>query len=320
MVTILSDARAGVSDGAMEQLPADVERIHILLVNAYLVDDLSTGGWVLIDAGLPFSAHHIMHRAERRYGPGAKPQAVILTHGHFDHVGAIHHLLRHWDVPVYAHELELPYLTGRSNYPPPDPSVGGGAMARMGFLFPRHAIDLGNRVRPLPADGSVPNMPGWRWVHTPGHAPGHVSLFRDSDRALIAGDAFVTQKQESFWAVMTEYQKIHGPPAYFTIDWRAAEESVRRLAELDPSVAATGHGIPMSGERLREGLRTLVRNFRELAVPSDGRYVRTPALADERGVVSVPPPIADPFPKVAAVVTLAAVVGGALLLAQRRRR
>ena len=40
-------------------------------------------------------------------------------------------------------------------------------------------------------------MPGWRWVHTPGHTAGHVSLFRDADRTLIAGDAFVTTKQES---------------------------------------------------------------------------------------------------------------------------
>ena len=92
------------------------------------------------------------------------------------------------------------------------------------------------------------------------------------------------------------------------------------MAELDPSVAAPGHGMPMSGARLREGLRTLVRNFRELAVPSDGRYVRAPALADERGVVSVPPPVGDLFPKVAAAVVLAAVAGGALIIVKRRRR
>ena len=45
-----------------------------------------------------------------------------------------------------------------------------------------------------PSDGSIPNMPGWQWIHTPGHSPGHISLFREKDRSLIAGDAFVAVK------------------------------------------------------------------------------------------------------------------------------
>ena len=65
------------------------------------------------------------------FGHGNRPAAILLTHGHFDHVGALKTLAEEWDVPVYAHTLELPYLTGRSSYPPPDPSVGGGAMAAM---------------------------------------------------------------------------------------------------------------------------------------------------------------------------------------------
>src|SRR5581483_9224860 len=217
---VLPQSAPSARNGPIEQLPPDIERIHILLVNAYLVSGDS--GWVLIDAGLPFSARQIVRAAERRFGPGTRPQAIILTHGHFDHVGALRDLLRRWDVPVYAHELEMPYLTGRSDYPPPDPTVGGGMIARTAFLFPRSGIDISGRVHPLPEDGSVPHMPGWRWIHTPGHSPGHVSLFRDADRALIAGDAFITQKQESFWGVMTERQKVHGPPMYFTIDWDQA--------------------------------------------------------------------------------------------------
>src|ERR671919_701782 len=90
------------------------------------------------------------------------------------------------------------------------------------------------RIRPLPVDGSIPAMPGWRWIHTPGHSPGHVSLFRDSDRTLIAGDAFVTTKQESAIAALTNRPEIHGPPAYFTPDWTASRRSVERLAALEP--------------------------------------------------------------------------------------
>ena len=318
---VLPRPYAAGHNGPIEQLPEDLERIHVLMVNAYLVGppEARSGEWVLVDAGLAFSASQIIHDAERRFGPGTRPAAIILTHGHFDHVGAIRELLRRWDVPVYAHELEMPYLTGRSDYPPPDPSVGGGMMARTAFLYPRHGINLGDRVHPLPVDGSLPHMPGWRWVHTPGHSPGHVSFFRDSDGTLVAGDAFVTQKQESFWGVVTEHQKVHGPPAYFTIDWEQAKQSVRRLAELHPAVAATGHGIPMSGERLFVELQSLALKFDDLAVPSDGRYVRAPAIADESGIVAVPPPVSDPIPKIAAVIALAAVAGLAIAIARRRR-
>ena len=153
--------------------------------------------WALIDAGMPGSADQIARAAEARFGPGSRPSAIVLTHGHFDHVGALEALARRWDAPVYAHPMEMPYLTGRSSYPPPDPSVGGGLVSALSWSYPRGPIDLAGRVKPLPEDGSVPGLPGWRWVFTPGHTPGHVALFRDADRTLIAGDAVVTTRQES---------------------------------------------------------------------------------------------------------------------------
>ena len=173
----------------------DVECLRTGIVNVFLVGEPGAGdrGWVLVDAGLQGFGHAIVRAAEERFG-GARPAAIVLTHAHFDHVGALRELAERWDVPVYAHRLELPYLTGRSSYPPPDPTVGGGAMARLSPLYPRGPIDLGERVRPLPDDGSVPGMAEWSWLFTPGHAPGHVSFWRESDAVLLAGDAFVTTK------------------------------------------------------------------------------------------------------------------------------
>ena len=295
----------------------DLAYVRTAIVNLYLYGRPGTpnGSWVLIDAGMPGSAGRIMHAAEEWIGPWARPSAIILTHGHFDHVGALEELVRQWDVPIYAHHLELPYLTGRSSYPPPDPTVGGGAMAALSGLYPQGPSDFGSRVQALPEDGSVPGMPGWRWIHTPGHTPGHVSLFRDADRTLIVGDAFVTTKQESATAVLMQRAEIHGPPAYFTPDWISARKSVEQLAALEPERVATGHGPPLEGEQMKRGLRALARNFSTLAVPLRGRYVRQPAVFDENGVVSLPPAVADPLPRV-----LLGVGVGLMLMATLRRR
>jgi glyoxylase-like metal-dependent hydrolase (beta-lactamase superfamily II) len=110
----------------------------------------------------------------------------------------------------------------------------------------------------IPEDGSVPGFPEWRWIHTPGHSDGHVSLFREQDRTLIAGHAFVTTKQESFLAAMTQRPELHGPPAYFTTDWDAV---------------ATGHGKPLAGADVANTLDTLARDFDRVARPEHGRYV-----------------------------------------------
>jgi len=301
-------------------LAPDVACLPGPIVNVYLIGRPSAGdrGWTLIDAGMPGMTEQIARAASRRFGADARPAAILLTHGHFDHVSALKELAERWDAPVYAHPLELPYLTGRSSYPPPDPTVGGGLMPRLSVLFPRGPLDLGARVHALPDDGSVPNLPGWRAIPTPGHAPGHISFFREADRLLIAGDAFVTTKQESFVAALLKPIYIQGPPTYFTPDWAASRRSVEALAALHPTSAGTGHGRPLTGAQLGEGLGRLTGDFERLAVPPHGRYVAQPAVADERGVVSVPPPAFDVrgtrFGGIAS-----AFLAAALLMAIRRR-
>jgi glyoxylase-like metal-dependent hydrolase (beta-lactamase superfamily II) len=261
---------------ALDDVATGVSGLRVLFVNVFAVK--GPRGWTLVDAGLRGSAARITHWAQEHVSRDP-PEAIVLTHAHFDHIGALEALREEWEVPVYVHRDELPYVTGGRAYPPPDPSVGGGMMARMSTLYPRGPIRLEDEPRELPADGSIPFLPNWRWIHTPGHSAGHVSLFRESDRTLIVGDAFCTTKQESFFAVASQRPELHGPPAYFTTDWNAARASVQRLAALRPAIIAPGHGQPMAGGETTEALHELAVRFDEVARPAHGRYVEHPRLA-----------------------------------------
>lgn len=251
----------------------DLFCLPIQIVNVCFIGKKGANEWVLVDAGMPKSAEMIIKEAESLYGKGVAPKAIILTHGHFDHIGAIVELVEHWKSPVYAHSLEMPYLTGIKDYPKPDPTVEGGMVAKMSGMFPNKGINLENHIHQLPADGSIPDLPDWEWVHTPGHTPGHISLFRKSDGALLAGDAFVTVKQENLYKVITQEKEFSGPPRYLTTDWAAAKKSVQTLEQLHPTVAITGHGVFVEGNELAAGLRNLSENFDSIAKPDYGKYV-----------------------------------------------
>ena len=294
-----------------EPVAPGVGRLGILFVNVLALGEPG-GPWLLVDAGLPGSAGVIRRAVARRFGTGARPEAILLTHGHFDHVGAARDLARKWDVPLYAHRLETPYLTGRSDYPPRDPTMGG-AMAQMSRLMPDHGYDFDDLVRELPADGNVPVLRDWRWLHTPGHTPGHVSLYREADRVLLAADAFATMNLDSWSAYLTREREFSRPSPPFTFDWRTAHWSIEKLADLEPKVLAAGHGLAMEGDHIAAELRRFTESF---TPPRRGRYVASPPVADEGGVEELPPPAHDPYMWRAAAV----VVGLLLLVLARQRR
>ena len=260
-----------VSSGKGKEVALGVYYYTNQIVNVVMLGVPGAGEWVLIDAGMPKSGDELIRVATERFGKA--PAAIILTHGHFDHVGSVVDLIYEWNVPVYAHPLEFPYLTGRKAYPEPDTSVEGGMLAKISSIYPNEPIDITEKLQVLPEDGTLPFLPDWRWMHVPGHSPGQVALYREKDGVLLSADALITVRQDSFYRVLIQKEEVCGPPVYLTTDWKEAHDSVLRLASLNPNILVSGHGQYIQGEDLRAGLEDLVQNWEKLAVPDHGKFV-----------------------------------------------
>ena len=299
----------------ISRIAPDVGWLPVSFTNVYFLGRPG-GKWIVVDAGFPGGAREDLAAAESRFGSGARPEAIVLTHGHIDHSGNAAALADEWDAPIYAHRLEVPFLNGKSAYPPADPTVGG-ATAFLSRFLPNLRRDLGARLRELQSE-NVPGAPDWKWLPTPGHSPGHICLFRESDRILLTGDAVLTVNMDSWSALLSRKRELARPPTPFTIDWGAARASLKELAKLRPNVICAGHGIPISDSDLPERLENFAQNFRG---PRRGRYVFQPARTSEEGIVDLPPAPFDPVPfATAAALFCAGLALGAGYLDEKKRR
>ncbi len=298
---------------AVKEIAPNVSWLGFKIANVYFIGEKG-GPWVIVDTNKPGHFEAIRAAAEEVYGPGAKPDAIILTHAHLDHYGSALPLASYWNVPVYVSKLDLPYVTGK-DLPPGDPTTDGFFALATRFL-PTSGVDLGEFVHTLPEGGSVPGLSDWQWIATPGHTPGHVSLFRESDRTLIAGDAVLTVNLDKLSDLIAQEQELSRPPTPVTYDWVAARRSVAELAKLRPRVIASGHGVPMAGEMLASDLEEFAQDF---TTPKYGRYVAEPARFDENGVVFVPPAPPDYLAGAAVGVAISAVIGLGIYAFCKRR-
>lgn len=220
----------------------------------------SDDAWVLVDAGWQGDLARIEAAAEMHMA-GA-PAAIILTHDHPDHAGAACRLAQRWGCRVFVHHAELAIARGSfaamwRHAGPLDrylilPAISALGRRRRDVMLERNS--LASVVDVLEPDGVVPYLPGWRWVHTPGHTPGHVSFFREADRVLITGDALVTLQVNTLAGMARGRQGLSGPPWYTTADHAAARASLRTLADLDPRVIAAGHGHALTGPGTADAL------------------------------------------------------------------
>lgn len=293
------------------QLAPHLHQVASGFVNAYALTT-PENDWVLVDTGLKPTLASFQDLDVTFERP---PLAILLTHGHFDHAGNAGELASRWDVKIYVHHLEMAFLTGKSLYPPSDPTIGG-PLAQMTRIIPPALFDLSGQLETIPDDGILPFLPGWKILETPGHTPGHVSLWHEEERALVAGDALATADFDSYLGMATRKQKLSRGGSPFTPDWEAARSSVHQLADLEAIVVAAGHGHPMSGAELPQQMRDFAHDF---TPPDHGRYVENPARFSEKGVMFLPPKPQDNFARNAALVAgAAALTLGAKMFSRRK--
>lgn len=222
--------------------------------------------WVLIGTSWPNRGPLIKQTAERLFGVGTRPAAILLTHAHGDHSGSALELARSWDLPVYVHPDELPLAAGKYLPEYGDP-IGRWLIELLMRLMPRRrgrmeaTASITEAAQAFNPEPGVPGLPGWECIPTPGHTPGHTAFFRRHDGVLITGDAVLTLNFNSLWELLRVKHKVSGPPWISTWSWPAAKESVAALARLEPQVLAPGHGTPMANPAIAAELRTLAESL-----------------------------------------------------------
>jgi glyoxylase-like metal-dependent hydrolase (beta-lactamase superfamily II) len=206
----------------MKQLAPDVWLLKGLIpyaVNVYLIGD------VLIDAGGKPDKRLILKELR-----GRTVTAHALTHAHPDHQGASHAVCTELGIPFWVGEDDVDAAERPELIRQRQPQKPINKLMFAMFAGPGHKVDRALR------EGD--EVAGFRVLDTPGHAAGHVVFWRESDRVLIAGDVVNT------WHPFLLKPGLREPPPYFTPDPARNRQSIKRIAELEPSLLCAGHGPP----------------------------------------------------------------------------
>jgi hydroxyacylglutathione hydrolase len=194
-------------------------------VNVYLLGD------VLVDTGLRTSAKKIKQALD-----GRTVKAIALTHAHGDHGGSARKLSEQLGIPVWVGALDREATeTGKVVAKPPYDKPGLRTVAGLMGNFPAVPV-----ARELHEGDEL--AAGFTVIDTPGHSPGHVSYWRESDGVVVCGDVFFNMN------LATTKPGLRQPPGPLSVDPALNRESERKVARLEPRVAGFGHGPVIEGD------------------------------------------------------------------------
>ncbi|HEV3391013.1 MAG TPA: MBL fold metallo-hydrolase [Solirubrobacteraceae bacterium] len=235
LANVRTRARAWIQGGEPERIAEGVWLVRggiPKVMNVYLIED--EGGVTVFDAGASDMAAPVAAAGARLGGI----KRVVLGHADADHRGAAPGL----DAPVYCHAAERDAAASTDSY---------RDYWDRSKLDPRGRTVLWRLIAtwdggPVNVAGTVDegdDVAGFRVVHMPGHAPGLIALFRDSDRLALVSDALYTLDPQS-----GRRQPAHVPHPAFNQDTEQARASIRKLATLDPASVWAGHTDPVTGD------------------------------------------------------------------------
>jgi glyoxylase-like metal-dependent hydrolase (beta-lactamase superfamily II)/predicted ester cyclase len=201
-------------------------------MNVYLIED--GGGVTVFDAGISEMTTALLAVTARLGGI----KRIVLGHADADHRGAAPGL----HAPVYCHEAERQAAESADSFRPYWDFNKLAAFARP--VYPKlithwdgGAVQIAGTV----AEGD--EIAGFKVIELPGHAPGLIGLFRESDRLALVSDCFYTLDPQT-----TRKNAAHVPHPAFNEDTELARDSIRKLAALEPSAAWAGHADPVTGD------------------------------------------------------------------------
>ena len=218
-------------------------------MNVYFIED--GDGVVQFDAGTK-SMRKKAAEAARELG-GLK--RIVLGHAHADHRGTAPYL----GAPVFCHPDEVTDAEGDKAVTPYF-NLSLLPVAPVRWIYPlllRWWDGGAVKVNGTVSEGD--EVAGFKVLHFPGHAPGLIGLWRESDRVALVSD--VVYLVDSARLKPLPHGEASVPHPAFAWNHQEAKRSLRRLAELEPLVVATGHEEPLRGENLRPVLEAAAEKF-----------------------------------------------------------
>src|ERR687884_624140 len=205
-------------------------------LNLTLILDEQNGN-TLVDAGLPGQAE-VIGAALAEASIGVRDlRRIIFTHQDLDHVGSGAALVRQSGARVMAHSADAPHIDGSLRLLKPSPEMLQQRPQMREVLEHLEPVGVDEHLE----DGERLDLAGGiRVIFTPGHTPGHLSLYLERPKVLVAGDALTA-----------EAGRLNGPNPPLTLDVGEAVRSVRRLAELDVETIVCYHGGVVSKDANR---------------------------------------------------------------------